>query len=681
MFTEIISAISDKEYESAQTALLTLSKGDNAEASAKADYLLGYINTCSDYSQRNEHLARRYLRSNMNSDFPLPFAFVLYAKVEPDTNVALNYLNKGLTRFPNTPEIYAELFKLDPDKTAIIERIKDSGLINPRILSFVINHFISSNQWNQISQYIFRIQENNSLDKDEELYLNLINAYTYLFGETADYSKAYALLENVISEDVDNTFSYAHYLGMIYSLIKMDNLSKAIDYFDRLPVNNSICDLADGPQPLDIYFCFERVYKVIFETITEVFARDVTRKTKTNVLYALYLYYPSEMFESYRYRKSDALLLTRYLKSNFNENVAAALVNMRCHFEQYKEAYDVYWLFLKHYQDPKKNYVHVTQILECVSGEELSAIAAATIEYLLENDFDSSKYYSYVFSPLVKTLHKDKQYTKITAIADYASNEKILKSNCAFECAYAYADSSNERAVELYEGIVAKEPTNSSAINNLGVRYEHKDELYKALSCYEKAIALDSTESLYQNNLKRIQTLIKQKNEKELCRIAESLTTYDLDEIGYGIPICKRILSISDRDMRDILFRDLRECAIAVVASQDKMATIMCGSIIEAILMYKITEKNITHYDISAISKKSGSNHSAVSNMGLNELLFVADKEALLDTNSYHLGHYIRNYRNVVHPAKEIRMKEDITHENVLTMWSVLLRIITELLS
>ena len=133
--------------------------------------------------------------------------------------------------------------------------------------------------------------------------------------------------------------------------------------------------------------------------------------------------------------------------------------------------------------------------------------------------------------------------------------------------------------------------------------------------------------------------------------------------------------------MREILFRDLRECAISIIAAQDKMATIMCGSIIEAILMHKISERGLVQYDISEINRKSGANKTPISNMGLNELLFVADKEKLLDTNSYHLGHYIRNYRNVVHPAKEIRMKEDITHENVLTMWSVLLRIITELLS
>ena len=681
MFTEIIKAISEKEYETAQTALLPLSQGDNAETAAKADYLLGYINTRYDYPQRKAPLARRYLRNNLNSDFPQPLASVLYAKVETDSNIAINYLNKGLVSFPNTPEIYVELMRLVPDKECVINRIDNSGLTNPHLLGCVVNHLISSNQWSQISPYVFRIQNNNSLQEYEEMYLNLINAYAYLFGEETDYSKARSILEEVISKDIDNLFSYAHYIGVIYALIKLGDLTQATKYFDRLPVNNSICDLDDGPQPLDIYINFEQVYQVAFQTISEAFAQDAVRKTKANVLYVLYLFYPSLMCDIHRYKKSDALLLTRYVKSNFNANVAAALFNMRCHFNQYMDAYDAYWQFLRHYEDPERCDVYISQILDNVSGAELTAIADLTVKYLQEDEFESSRYISYVFSPLVRKLHEDKQYANIPAIADYSSIEQILLSKCAFECAYAYANTENERAVALYEGIVAKDPANSSAINNLGVRYENKGELYKALDCYEKACGLNPTENLYLNNLRRIQSLITQQRKENLCNVAKRLTITGYEEIGYSVPLCQKILTITDKDMRDILFRDLRECAIAVVAGQDKMATIMCGSIIEAILMNKIMEHGITRYDISEISGKNGASNAVVSTMGLNELLYVAGKEKILNTNSYHLGHYIRDYRNVVHPAKEIRMKEEVTHENVLTMWSVLLRIITELFS
>ena len=105
----------------------------------------------------------------------------------------------------------------------------------------------------------------------------------------------------------------------------------------------------------------------------------------------------------------------------------------------------------------------------------------------------------------------------------------------------------------------------------------------------------------------------------------------------------------------------------------------MCGSIVEALLMQRIVEQGFLKYDISAISSSKRASSYPTSEMGLNELLYVADKEKILNKNSYHLGHYIRDYRNVVHPAKEIRMKEDVSHENVTTMWSVLMKLIYDL--
>ena len=105
----------------------------------------------------------------------------------------------------------------------------------------------------------------------------------------------------------------------------------------------------------------------------------------------------------------------------------------------------------------------------------------------------------------------------------------------------------------------------------------------------------------------------------------------------------------------------------------------MCGSIVEALIMQRIREQGILKYNISSISNHKKATNFPVSEMGLNELLFVADAEQILDKNSYHLGHYIRDYRNVVHPAKEIRMKENVSHDNVLTMWSLVKRLVVDL--
>lgn len=210
--------------------------------------------------------------------------------------------------------------------------------------------------------------------------------------------------------------------------------------------------------------------------------------------------------------------------------------------------------------------------------------------------------------------------------------------------------------------------------------YEKNGDLRKALLLFQKANDI-APNDLYKNNMKRIQGSIQQKKEDEIAAIVDGITLKSLEKIGYTDVFCDKLLSIRDDSMREMLLRDLRECAIAVVAGQDKLATIMCGSIIEALLMLKISEHGKTKYDISSISKHAGASNFAVSEMGLNELLFVADKEKLLDKSNYHLGHYIRDYRNVIHPAKELRMKQDINHDNVMVIWSVLKKLMNELLA
>lgn len=240
-----------------------------------------------------------------------------------------------------------------------------------------------------------------------------------------------------------------------------------------------------------------------------------------------------------------------------------------------------------------------------------------------------------------------------------------------------YAEKEQPRAMDIYEAIVKREPNNSSAINNLGVRYEHAGDLYKALDCYERAVTLAPNDKIHQNNLTRIKNLIYEKTEEEVCAISDAISVESLENIGYTDEFCRKLFLIHDNEMRDILQRDLRECAIAVVAGQDKAATIMCGSIIEALLILKIKERGISKYDVSAVSK--GKTNHPVSEMSLNELLYIADIENILDKKGYHLGHYIRDYRNVVHPAKEIRMSEEVNHENVITMWAVLKRLVSDL--
>ena len=681
MFTQIQELIKEKKYAEANTALGPLSMGENAKDAAYAGYLLGYINSCRDNPNAKEYLARRYLRENIQSDYPHPYAYVAYSRLIEDKNVGLNHLKKGLERFPEDVRIIAELLTKSPDKDAVIALIKDRSIANPWILGRSLSHLISTNQWGKTEYYVSMIRNNQDNQPEDMLHLDLVDAYSHLFSDIPKYDKALEIFERIISDDTDNTLAYSHYLGAIHAAIEIGDTAKATAFFDRLPVNNSIKDFDDGPQPWDIVIVFENVYKKIFDNMSRFFAQDSRRKAKAAALYALYLHYPSDMCDIFRYRKSDAAVLTRYLKIEFNKDVATALYDMRCHFGQLKEAYDILWSFLREYENPEKHSVFFSSILENADNEQVHQIVTQTIYHLDNDEFETSDFVHCIFSELIDRLNDLGWHDRIRMIAQYLSNSAILESDCIFECAYAFGAVENSRATVLYEELVKQEPDNSSAINNLGVRYQNQGELFKALECYEKACSISPQESLYQKNLQKTKDAILRQREMAVSEVAEAISTDALEDIGYTTDLCKKVLRIADPDMRGIIERDLLECAIAVVAKQDKLATIMCGSIVEALLMQRIIERGFSKYDITAISKSKKAASYPVSEMGLNELLYVADKEKILNKNSYHLGHYIRDYRNIVHPAKEIRMKETVCHENVTTMWSVLCRLIEDLFS
>lgn len=677
MFTEIIKHVEEKKYNLAVDALTPLLNGEDEKAVSTAHYILGYINTRNDYTEKSDYQAKRHLRLNLNSNYPHPYGYVLYSKTEEDPNVALNYLEKGIARFPQDSRILLEYLRLATNKNAVIQIIRESNVSDVQLMSAVIDQLISTNQWNEIGYFAAQFENGNSLCESEQNYLDLIKAYACLFSDLPNYDEAQKILEKVIKVDINNRLAYSHYLGMIYTHLKCGRLTEATEFFDRIPISNAITDLDGWAQPLWISVSFETLYPMIFEHILSAFAQDPSRKAKASVLYCLYLYSPSESYDIHRYKKSDVTILTRYLKTSFNKKVASAVYHMRCHFKQFEQAYDILWEFIVRYQDPEESDIFFSDTLDAISAEEVGQIEKKTIERLENDEWDPAQFVPTIFVPLVKRLHEIKRYDLIRELAESLSLSDIINCGCAFECAYAYAKTEQSRATVIYEGIVTNEPSNSSAINNLGVRYEHAGELYKALDCYGKAVALDPNEMLYQDNLAHIKDQIYDKEEKEILTISDAISIDSLEKIGYTVEFCQKLFYIHDNEMSNILQRDIRECAIAVVAGQDKMATIMCGSIIEAILILKIKEKGITKYDVSAVSK--GKTNFPVSEMVLNELLYVADLENILDKNGYHLGHYIRDYRNVVHPAKEVRMSEEVSHENVLTMWSVLKRLMADL--
>lgn len=692
MLENIIDLIRNKKYQEATENLESfLSSEDEAEY-AYANYLMGVINTRYDNKEKKDYLAKKHLQENISSGYPMPYAFVLYADIIKDVNVALNYIQKGLQSFPTDERLWKKKLELSMEKTTVINEIINWGFTDYELLTATIKELVVKRDWEIIEEIISRIQNNCELGDDDNNYFELLKAYSLMFRLNPNYIKASNILEQVIVNDIDNNLEYAHYVAITYSLIRLGNIQGANKYFDRIPLNNSLRDLDEGPWfvvPLNLSI----EYKEIFGYLIKEYSKDSFRKNKAKELYALYLYYPSVLYDVHRYRKTDLKVLQKSLDNQFNKVVAVALFEMYLYTKEYVAANKVLIVMLENDVDLDGELVSYEEIIEKVKDDQLPEVVGDILElvqsYGVLDLFDLNKYVSTIFKVYTKGLFVRKQYSYIVQLSEELSEGQIVKSGNAFECAYAYNELNNPKGEKIYGLLLEEEPLNSAILNNLGVINEERGNIEEAIKYFEKAIGIAPEDKICSANLlrlkrkqKEIEKELRRKRELDIKKIAKGISLKNLEQIGYTDKLIDKFRFVEGDMLRTVLLRDFKECAIAICAGQEKSATVMCGSMIEALLLASIQKANIDKYDIQEVSPKvnADKNIKKVTEMGLNELLYVADKERIIQKGNYHLSQYVRDYRNVVHPAKELRGKQDITKENALLMWKALKRVICDLL-
>jgi len=776
--------LDNKKYQEAEQQLAAIIiDSDSVEKDISiANYLVGYIHTLWDNKEKSHWKARQALLKCIDSSYPIPYAFYLYAGVEEDKNVAVNYLRKGLGRFPTNPEIYIGLlqYSLKAEQLKAIDEIIEKELSDYNLLKKVIGLLISYELWDDVDRLSNKAIEENNVSDYIRNYFQLLSAYSKLLTkDEKNILEALAIFESLIEQDVQNFLYNSHYMGAIGCTILLKDNKKAKHYFDKLAVNNSIQDLNNGPDCI-VDVDFVKIYVSIFDEFSKILLEDKERKQKNDCLRALYLYNPYEMYGIVRFTKKHINDLKRFYKSNAdNVIVGCVIFKMECELKLYFSAYLTYMDLLNRYTNPIEKDIYISAIIENCSDEEFERIYVDACQKI-DNDFDMdmSLFVTEILDSIVARLwgkdDRKRNYQKVVGILEKLNISHFGKSDKLFIIAYSYAELKNSKAKRLYEMLLKKEPNNSAALNNLGVIYKKYGDLSKAEEYFNKAYEIDSTEELYSRNLKDIKkslvkytmALEKVKNEpiwfigrlsmfydiadesgeiqctyknrptilkvrpekanelvdkmiensyiekvstgnnhtpvtyrinpliktflqeersrvernKEYEKMSEKLNIDNLEEIGYKGESIDLFNNISENDFREILKRDLKECAVCLLTEQNKAAIIMCGSIIEALLMNKILEKSIEKYDIGLLSNITPKLKKVI-DMDINELLFVADKEKLIKKEHFHLSHFARSYRNIIHPACEIRKKFEVSNEEATFMWNILVRIVRALLS
>lgn len=777
---EIQDLIDNKKYSDAEQMLKTCNS--NEKEISIANCFIGYINTRWDNKSKSDYKAKQALLNCIRSSYPIPDAFFLYADIEEDKNIALNYLKKGLEKFPTNSGIYISLLKysIKSERIKIITQIKEKGFSDFYLLKQVIEILISYELWDDIDVWSYKLIETNDVEDDIKNYAQLLSAYSKLLTkDRKSIIDALAIFESLVENDIQNNLYYSQYIGAIGCAVALQDNMKVKQYFDKLPVSDSIQDLNDGPDCI-IEVNFFKIYNPIFDEVSKLFVNDKKRKLKNDCLRALYLYSSYEKFEKVRYTKKHINDLKRYYKSNQdNLIVGCAIFNMECTVNLFYQAYLTYMDMLNHNLKPEENYTSADTAIANCSEEDLENIYRDVCEKI-DTDFnmDISILVTEIVDSIIDRIwgenEKKRNYLKIQGISEKVDILFLEKSNRLFKIAYSFAENNNPKAKRIYEMLLKKQPNHASAMNNLGVIYEQEGNLLLAKEYFNKALEIDSSEGLYSRNLNDIDrslmkytkaleklkkepiwfigrlglfydianatgeiqctyknrpTILKvrpdkanelvdkmvengyieklssknnlepvkyiinpmikiflqemrsriEKN-KEYEILSEKLNIDSIEEIGYSMELIDLLDNIQQDDLREILKRDLKECAVCILTEQNKASIVMCGSIIEAILMYKVLDEKIEKYEIGTLSNKP-TKIKKVIDMDINELLFVVDKEGLIKKEHFHLTHFARSYRNIIHPACEIRKGFEVSKEEATFMWDILLRIIRAVLS
>ena len=694
MFKEIEEKIKEEKYQSAEEQLdkLIINEKISEKEQAYALYLIGYINSLWLNRTRNETKARSYLLWNIKSEYPNPNSYTLYAKLEKDETIAINYLKDGLNKFKGNPQIITELIGRvdDSEKEFYIKQIDNENIVNYDLLVRVLEIIINRNEWHRVRKYAELVINNFELSIYQKNFFELLITYSYLFGnEKYEFEFLINKLENIIKTDLDNQLRYSPYLAMIYTYVIAGELKKANLYFDKISLNNSINDFNDGLNTIvdiDLFY----IYKKIFDEIFKVYKTDIYRKNKAKALYILYLYKPSEFFSIYRYSKKDMETLEKYFNNyEFNIEVAVALYRMKLHFNTNIGAYEILIKILLKENKIENDFLEICDLFENISSEDLVIINNNVIDLLKSREIilEYNKNLQKFIDELICNLYQFKLYDRVIRLCNNI-DERILRDlERNFEIAYSYAEmDEKEKALRLYEHILLKEPNNSSVLNNISIIYEELGYLEEAFKHIKKANEIEK-DDIHTNNYDRInkklenKAIIEKSNEnKKIQDVCKNLSSENLENIGYNIILQKKLNNITDEELKKILIRDLKECAYSVLLGQNKSAIILSGSIIEALLIYKIKNIGIEEYDLIGLRNRKSKCIKTIDKMILDELLYVANKLKILSDTNYYLSHFSREYRNVIHPNKEIRGKMEISAENASLMWKILKEIIFELL-
>jgi hypothetical protein len=137
---------------------------------------------------------------------------------------------------------------------------------------------------------------------------------------------------------------------------------------------------------------------------------------------------------------------------------------------------------------------------------------------------------------------------------------------------------------------------------------------------------------------------------------------------------------MGNANLKKIVERDYAELRGVRTIAAAKSRYVLCGGLIEGLLLDVLLQNETGAKSSSKAPKsKGGSQAKALEEWNLGELIDVAVELKIIETDAQQFSHGVRNYRNLIHPGKEMRSNQKVAREEAEISEKVLEIIIREL--
>jgi hypothetical protein len=251
-----------------------------------------------------------------------------------------------------------------------------------------------------------------------------------------------------------------------------------------------------------------------------------------------------------------------------------------------------------------------------------------------------------------------------TAVAEADRLQKVLKRETS-----AQVRSSEEQQIikatglswfNAHRGILAQ-ALGDDQIKNL-------DDHYRALI---DASTRSTLRSKYFLSLKQIKKCLTQLQTDHVITLATSpgpLQATTSDTPPSFAPL------IADPKMQTILVKRWQECVICVQSGAPLAATVMMGGILEGLLLAKINNlADKTPVFAAAIAPKDPKTGKTLQlkEWGLKNFIDVAHELTWISKTAKDIGEVVRDYRNYIHPQKELSHGINLQPGDAQMLWEV----------